>query len=266
MAGQVVLLIDYENVHWSMVREYHLEPELSKLLESLKKEAGKYGQITMILAYADFDHDDFRGLQSQFQRNNVETRHVFSKTYEDGRRKNAADIEMSLDAQELARDRPDIESFVLVCGDRDFIPVVKRLQQKGRTVHVIGIRVTTSRDLQNFVGGRYTAVEELLGIIPAKKGPPQGRAIDEGISIETILSKLDAAEQRLKFVAVSHFLNNIVEGLFSQKSLAFNKAVEQGLIELRQIPNPRSADHPTKCCRLKRDNPRVVEFLSHPKE
>jgi hypothetical protein len=64
--GQVALLIDYENVHWSMVREYHLEPELSKFLESLKSEAGKYGQLTIVIAYADFDHDDFRGLQSQF--------------------------------------------------------------------------------------------------------------------------------------------------------------------------------------------------------
>jgi uncharacterized LabA/DUF88 family protein len=261
MANQVVLLIDYENVHWSMVREYHLEPELSKFLESLKKEAGKYGQLTMIIAYADFDHDDFRGLQSQFQRNNVETRHVFSKTYENGRRKNAADIEMSLDAQELARERPEFETFVLVCGDRDFIPIVKRLQQQGRTVHVVGIRATTSRDLQNFVGGKYTAVEELLGIIPAKKGVPHAAVADEAISIETIMQKLDAAESRLKFVAVSHFLNNIVEGVFSQKSLAFNKAVEQGLIELYHIPNPKSINYPTKCCRLKRDNPRVAEFL-----
>ena len=39
MALQVVLLIDYENVHWTMVREYHLEPEISRLLEALKREA-----------------------------------------------------------------------------------------------------------------------------------------------------------------------------------------------------------------------------------
>lgn len=261
MTAQVALLIDYENVHWSMVREYHLEPELSNLLESLKKEAEKYGQVTMTVAYGDFDNDEFRGLQSQFQRNNVETRHVFSKTYEDGRRKNAADIEMSLDAIELARDR-DFRTFVLVCGDRDFIPVVKRLQQRGLTVHVIGLRVSTSRDLQNFVGGKYTAVEELLGIIPAKKGAPLPPvAADTKISMETIILKLDAAERRLNFVAVSHFLNNIVEGEFTDKSLPFNGAVEQGLIELHHIPNPKNSEHPTKCCRLNRTHPRIKEIL-----
>jgi uncharacterized LabA/DUF88 family protein len=261
MPGQVALLIDYENVHWSMTHEYHLEPEISKFIESLRKEAAKYGQLTMSVVYADFDNADFRGLQSQFQRNNIETRHVFSKTYESGRRKNAADIEMSLDAFELAIDKEDFETFVLVCGDRDFIPVVKRLLQKGKVVHVIGLRVTTSRDLQNFVGGKYTAVEDLLGIIPAKEGTAHPVETDETISVETIVAKLEGAENRLNFVAVSHFLNNIVEGLFPAKSRAFNNAVEQGLIELHTIANPKNPEHPTKCCRLKKDNPRVSELL-----
>ena len=258
---QAALMIDYENVHWSMVREYHLEPEISNLLDSLRKEAGKYGQVTMTIAYADFANDDFRGLHSQFQRNNVDTRHVFSKAYEGGKRKNAADIEMSLDALELARDREDLETFVLVCGDRDFIPIVKRLQQKGLTVHIIGLRVTTSRDLQNFVGGKYTAIEDLLGIIPAKKSVPVPGGADEKISVEAIVAKLAAAEGRLKFVAVSHFLKAIVEGEFAEKSVAFNKAVEQGLIELYPIANPKDAQYPTKCCRLIKDNPRVGEII-----
>ncbi|MGH2639401.1 MAG: NYN domain-containing protein [Rhabdochlamydiaceae bacterium] len=259
--AQVALMIDYENVHWSMVREYHLEPEVSNLINSLKKEAGKYGQVTITIAYADFDNEDFHGLQSQFQRSNVETRHVFSKTYENGRRKNAADIEMSLDALELSRDRGELEAFILVCGDRDFIPVVKRLQQKGVQVHIIGLRVTTSRDLQNFVGGKYTAIEDLLGLIPAKKSAPVPLGADEKISIETIICKLEAAQKRLSFVSVSHFLKNIVEGEFSEKSLTFNKAVEQELIELYKIPNPKDSDHPTKCCRLKKENLRVAEIL-----
>lgn len=260
---QVAMLIDYENVHWSMVREYHLEPEISNLINSLKKEAEKYGQVTITIAYADFDNEDFHGLQTQFQRNNVETRHVFSKTYENGRRKNAADIEMSLDAVELARDRSDVPTFILVCGDRDFIPVVKRLQQKARTVHIIGLRVTTSKDLQNFVAGKYTAIEDLLGIIPAKKTAPSPpiEGAQESISMETIITKLHGAEKRLRFVSVSHFLKSIVEGEFSQKSLAFNKAVEQDLIELYKTDNPKDPDHPTKSCRLKKDNPRVKEII-----
>jgi uncharacterized LabA/DUF88 family protein len=260
--GQVVLFIDYENIHWSMVREYHLEPEISRLLEELRKAASKFGAVSMTVAYADFDNDDFRGLQSEFQRNNVETRHVFSKTYENGRRKNAADIEMSLDAQDFEHDRKGFQTFVLVCGDRDFIPIVKRLQQRGKTVHVIGLRVTTSRDLQNFVGSNYTAVEDLLGIIPAKKEKlaAEPASVQQAISVEAIIAKLDSAQKRLNFVSVSHFLKNIVEGEFADKSVAFNRAVEQGLIELYQIPNPKNIQFPTKCCRLNEKNPRVREL------
>jgi hypothetical protein len=170
-------------------------------------------------------------------------------------------FEMSLDAQDLGNQRLDIETFVLVCGDRDFIPIVKKLQQRGRKVHVIGLRVTTRRDLQNFVDSNYTAVEDLLGIIPVKKTSAQPTMhMPETISVEAIAAKLASTEKRPNFVAVSHFLNNIVEGEFSEKSVAFNEAVEQGLVELYQIPNPKNAQFPTKCCRLNPDHPRVKEL------
>ncbi len=35
--GQTVLLNDYENIYWSMVREYHLKPELSHFLAAVRK-------------------------------------------------------------------------------------------------------------------------------------------------------------------------------------------------------------------------------------
>ncbi len=157
---------------------------------------------------------------------------------------------MSLDAQEMSWTKTDIEHFVLVCGDRDFIPVVKRLQQRGKTVHVIGLRVSTSRDLMNFVGSNYSAVEELLGIIPAKGVVAAKAREDATLSMETVCAKLADFEPRLKFVAVSHFVKNILEGEQSEKSAVFNRAVAAGLIETYQIPNPKSQEHPTTCCRL----------------
>jgi uncharacterized LabA/DUF88 family protein len=249
--AQIALFIDYENIHWTMVREYNLEPEISRFTAVLKERAEKICHVSYVAAYADFDNPEFHGLQSEFQRNNVETRHVFSKTF-GVTRKNAADIEMSLDAQEMSASRPDITTFVLVCGDRDFIPIVKRLQQKGKEVHIIGLRASTSRDLQNFVGSNYTAVEELLGIIPAK---PQAQVASAqrqgGISVEEICIKLASVENRLAFVSVSHLLKNMMEGDdFSEKSAAFNLAVERGLVEVYKIPNPKSAERPTSCCRL----------------
>lgn len=147
--------------------------------------------------------------------------------------------------------RTDITTFVLVCGDRDFIPIVKRLQQRGKNVHVIGLPASTSRDLQNFVGGNYSAVEELLGIIPAKGGgAPKGIKDDGTISAEAVVAKLAGVEGRLSFVSVSHFLKNILEGDYSAKSAAFNRAVELKFIETYQIPNPKSKEHPTTCCRI----------------
>jgi len=248
--SHVALFIDYENIHWTMVREYNLEPEISRFITVLRERAGQLGHVSYVAAYADFDNPDFRGLQTEFQRNNVETRHVFSKTYSDSTRKNAADIEMSLDAQEMAWSKEDIQTFVLVCGDRDFIPVVKRLQQRGKGVHIIGLRASTSRDLQNFVGSGYTAVEELLGIIPAKATAKPHRPKDVGMSVEDVCAKLEATQGRLAFVSVSHFIKSILEGDMADRSAAFNKAVELGRVEVYKIINPKSSEHPTSCCRL----------------
>jgi hypothetical protein len=90
-----------------------------------------------------------------------------------------------------------------------------------------------------------------LGIIPAKGQAAQPRPKDTAISVEGVCAKLAAVEGRLSFVSVSHFLNNILEGdNFSEKSSAFNLSVEQGYIEVYKIPNPKSAERPTSCCRL----------------
>src|SRR5437016_3418242 len=64
--SQVALFIDYENIHWTMVREYHLEPEISKFIAVLKGKAETLGRVSYIAAYADFDNADFQGLQSEF--------------------------------------------------------------------------------------------------------------------------------------------------------------------------------------------------------
>jgi hypothetical protein len=117
---------------------------------------------------------------------------------------------------------------------------VRRLQQRGKTVHIIGLRVSTGKDLENFLSGKYTAVEDLLGITPAKGATAPPVQMDQSIPVEKIVAKLDGAERRLNFVAFSHFRNSIVEEDFSAKSLAFNKAVERGLIDLYQIPNPKN--------------------------
>lgn len=68
------------------------------------------------------------------------------------RGKNSADLELSLEAQEVLLTRPDIDMFVIVGGDRDYIPIVKRIHERGKEVVVVGFHTSTSGDLRNLVG------------------------------------------------------------------------------------------------------------------
>ncbi len=62
--------------------------------------------------------------------------------------KNGADINLALDALEMAFTHDHINAFAIVSGDSDFIPLVNKLKEYGKTVFVVGGRAFTSTILQ----------------------------------------------------------------------------------------------------------------------
>lgn len=87
--------------------------------------------------------------------------------------KSSADLELSLDAQEILLTRDDVEHFVLVGGDRDYIPVVRRIQERGRGVTVAALGQTMSGDLKAIVGGGFVDLEEFVApLFAPPEAPP----------------------------------------------------------------------------------------------
>src|SRR5690606_25036017 len=62
--------------------------------------------------------------------------------------KNGADINLALDALEMAFTHPHINAFVIVGGDSDFISLVEKLKQYDKKVFIVGGRQFTSAILQ----------------------------------------------------------------------------------------------------------------------
>jgi len=62
--------------------------------------------------------------------------------------KNGADINLALDALEMAFTHAHINAFVIVGGDSDFITLVEKLKQYDRKVFVVGGRSFTSQVMQ----------------------------------------------------------------------------------------------------------------------
>src|SRR5688572_21161020 len=87
--------------------------------------------------------------------------------------KNGADINLALDALEMAFTHDHINAFVIVGGDSDFITLVEKLKQYDKKVFVVGGRQFTSLVMQknchefiayeNLVGGRRSTTTEKKG-------------------------------------------------------------------------------------------------------
>src|SRR5438876_809967 len=76
--------------------------------------------------------------------------------------KNGADINLALDALEMAFTRNHINAFVIVGGDSDFIALVEKLKQYDKKVLVVGGRAFTSSILQKNCH-EFIAYENLVG-------------------------------------------------------------------------------------------------------
>lgn len=138
---RVALLIDFENIKPNSLRE-------------IVERAAIFGMVTVKRAYADWStRSDAKGILTEL---GIEAIHHFRSTRA---KKNASDICLTVDAMDLLyRDRAD--AFVLVTADSDFVRVVRRLREDGKTVVGMGSRGIVSQALIS-VCDRYLFVEEL---------------------------------------------------------------------------------------------------------
>jgi uncharacterized LabA/DUF88 family protein len=257
--NNVALFIDYENVYWSMKNNYMLVPQAGRLVDLVKQEANKEGQIVMALAYADFDQPEFKGLQTELQRKSVEPRHVFSKSVSESIRKNAADIELSLDALELMYTRDDIDTYILVCGDRDLIQLIRKLHTRNKRVVVFGVSRTTSNDLVMFADA-FTQIEGLLGIAPVRAVQTQHSSRSD---MAMLIQRLDTLEEgNLPFVGLKMLINRLLTGIGDPQAL-INQAIGEEIVATYSVPNPYKPEFPTTACRLNREHPLVQKVIMH---
>lgn len=113
-------------------------------------KASKYGRVTTAKAYADFT-----GHPKEFQDKllfaaGIEPIHAPSKI-SGGRRQSSADMHMVIDMFLEAIDHEDVDTFILMTGDADFVRMVATLRRRfGRKVIISGVQSTsTSLGLMN---------------------------------------------------------------------------------------------------------------------
>jgi len=114
-------------------------------------------------AYAPFDFPTTQQFINGLSLMGVKLEHVLATP-----QKNSADLLLAIDCMELLYRRDDIGHFVIVGGDRDYIPVAQRIMKNAKEVLVVSPRHSMSGDLLAIVGeDRYLDTADLL---PRDKG------------------------------------------------------------------------------------------------
>ncbi|HUE03955.1 MAG TPA: NYN domain-containing protein [Bryobacteraceae bacterium] len=163
---KLAVFIDFDNIEIGVKSTLHREFDVAAVLDALKER----GEIVTCVAYANW------GRQEAATR--AMTEHAVQMVQRDPSPrgdKNGADINLALDALEMAFTHDHINAFAIVSGDSDFIALLNKLKQYDKRVFVLGGKAFTSTILQKNCH-EFISYESLLDE-PKPSSPPPPRAI-----------------------------------------------------------------------------------------
>jgi uncharacterized protein (TIGR00288 family) len=135
----IAVFVDYDNIEIGVKSTLRRDFDVSLPLGALKER----GDLVAKFAYANWGRQE--GATRQMAENAVQMVQRIPSPRGD---KNGADINLALDALEMAFTHAHVNAFAIVSGDSDFIPLVNKLKEYGKTVFVVGGKAFTSTILQ----------------------------------------------------------------------------------------------------------------------
>ena len=150
---KIAVFIDFDNIEIGVKNTLNATFDIGIVLEALKER----GDVVSKTAYGDWTRagDYSRSLTQHATK-------LVQRNLTPGGDKNGADINLALDALEMAFTHPHISAYVIVGGDSDFISLVEKLKQYDKTIFVVGGRSFTSQVMQRNCH-EFVAYENLIG-------------------------------------------------------------------------------------------------------
>jgi uncharacterized LabA/DUF88 family protein len=224
MPEDLAIFIDWENIYISTVSEYNAKPNVSAILEKTRE----YGRIVSATAYADWTDGDFRDAPPTLYSNGISPRYISARYFPGGksqkRRTNSIDVMLAVECSDFLHNHPQVDTYVLVTGDGDFIPLVSLLRSRGKQVVVIGVSEATSYHLiesaDDFIS--YASLLEEERAARARDKGPKKKAADP-------FKELVRAVETLKKGGKTRVLGQVKQqmivqlGSFDERNAGFKK-------------------------------------------
>jgi uncharacterized LabA/DUF88 family protein len=185
----IAVFIDFDNIEIGVKTTLNQQFDVGTILDAIKER----GEVVTKIAYADWTR------AGEYSR--TLTQHAIrlvQRNLTPGGDKNGADINLALDALEMAFTHPHINAYVIVGGDSDFLSLVEKLKQYDKKVFVVGGRAFTSVILQRNCH-EFIAYENLQGV--RKTAARSGRPMPAAAANAPIAQAFPIVRRALKILA-----------------------------------------------------------------
>jgi uncharacterized LabA/DUF88 family protein len=177
---RIAVFIDFDNIEIGVKNTLGASFDAGLVLEALKER----GEVVSKMAYSDWQRAG--GYSRALSQHAIR---MVQRNMTPGGDKNGADINLALDALEMAFTHPHINAFVIVGGDSDFISLVEKLKQYDKKVFVVGGRQFTSeimkRNCHEFIA--YENLVRSTGSGPRRQPGAGGENRSDRMSIDKAL-------------------------------------------------------------------------------
>jgi uncharacterized LabA/DUF88 family protein len=185
---KIAVFIDFDNIEIGVKNTLNATFDVGVVLEALRER----GDVVSKTAYGDWTRagDYSRSLTQHATK-------LVQRNLTPGGDKNGADINLALDALEMAFTHPHINAYVIVGGDSDFISLVEKLKQYDKQIFVVGGRSFTSQVMQRNCH-EFIAYENLTG---GRRGSRDGRGQTGQMGSQGIDSVVPLVRRALKVLS-----------------------------------------------------------------
>lgn len=262
MPSQTVLaFVDYENIRISLQDHFVEAVDIPSLVQAIRDVAGTIGELRGIRVYGDWTRRDFEA--RQFQDSGCQVVHVLKKRSKGDR----TDMTMAFAIDDVCREEPTISACLVVSGDADFSAVILRGTERGKKMHLTAVSRTTARELLGQVEGFYP-LEGVLEVTPIEPSEPLFELAEPDEAQIRFIRRLHGLEKTLPYVVRNYFRNRIMEDVPEwgetpdERDDFIDRAIEDGMVEAYEMPNPQIPGRHVVCVRLVKDNPVVRRVLT----
>ncbi len=202
MAHDIAIFLDLDNLVIG-ARDANLNFDVNLLIAHIKERTG--GRVVLRRAYSGNLRQDQKLMKdlatAGFTMQSAVPLNNFGK--------NLIDMYLVVDTMDTLVDGQEYSTYVLVTGDRDFLPLIHALRRRGKHVIGVGLKNTTSESLMGLCD-EYIYYEDMM---PA---PPLSDQETEHLLVRAVDSLL-AGEERVRASVVKERMIELSGGQFGRQ-------------------------------------------------